>query len=228
MNIKNTLKLAFASALVLGVFALSAIQSHAGLPWGTIYDAPTGTASPVCTSFASAPVCILDMTASITSLTISGDPGATNNHQATLIMQQDGTGGRVFPSAIASFTGLLPSPASTAANKYTAYVLQYNTTSNLFSVVGQYDNYSLSGFEFYTTQAAAAATMAPATTIALTAQDVPGETVSNTCLCVPQISTVNVQLSCIPGTNTVQCVEQNATNATVTATTVTLNVRGLP
>ena len=228
MNIKNTIKLTFASAMVLGVFALSALNAHSALPWGTINNAATGTASPTCTSFASAPVCILDMTANITSLTISGDPGAASNHQATLIMQQDGTGGRVFPSAIASMTGLLPSPASTAANKYTAYVVQLNTTTNKFSVVGQYDNYPLTGFEFSTTQAAAAATIAPGATLAQSAIDAPGMAITNTCLCVPQISTQSVVLSCIPGTNTVQCVEQNATNATVTATTVTLNVRGLP
>lgn len=224
-------------AVFLAAFVAIGLSRNANsaLPWagvGTAVNyAATGTASPTCTSFANTPVCVLTMTANVTSLTISGDPGAATNHMATLIMVQDGTGSRVFPSAVASLTStLLPSPASTAANKYTAYVLQFNTTTSKYSVIQQYDNYPVAGFEFQTVQSAAAATIAPASTLALTAQEAPGMTANNTCLCVSNQATNGVvQFYCVPGTNTVQCVEYNPNGAaTVTATTTTLNIRGLP
>lgn len=222
----NLIKLITALTFMFGVFGYSAYLAYAALPWGTVSNAAAGTASPTCTSFANAPVCILNMTTNVTSLTISGDPGTATNHMATLIMVQDGTGGRVFPSAIASFTGLLPSPASTAANKYTAYVLQF--ASNAFTVVGQYDNYPLTNFEFSTTQTLAAATFAPSASAAQPTIIAPGMTTSNTCLCVANQATNPIQLSCLPQTNAIQCVGTSSSGGTVTGTTATLNVRGLP
>lgn len=229
----NRLRLTIVLGIVLGAL-LCWQAAEAAMPWvgpGTaVPTAPAGTASPTCTSFAFAPVCILNMTANITSLGISGDPGAGTNHQATLILQQDGTGGRTLPSAVASLSStLLPSPASTAASKYTAYVLQYNTTTNRFTVVNQYDNYPVANFDYTNVQAVAAQTIAPTAAAAQPTIIAPGMTVNNTCSCVPnQALNGAASVYCLPETNAIQCVEANNSGATITATTLTMQVRGLP
>lgn len=227
--IKALIPLGFLVGIAAVVLSTSA--ARAAMPWGTIYN--QATASPVCTSFASAPVCIIDMTANIGGISISGDPGTTLNHNATLILQQDGTGSRtvVGPTNLVDANGVattLPSPTSTAANKYTAYSLHYNTTTSKYQVTGQYDNYPLTNFEFSTTQSFAAATIGPTAAVAQATIVAPGMTTSSTCLCVPNQATNPIQFSCIPQTNAIQCQAQNMTGGTITATTATLNVRGMP
>lgn len=196
------------------------------VPWGTINVQTSAT--PTCTTFATSPVCILNMTANITAMTLSGVP-ATPGHFATLIFQQDGTGSRtltVASTVLAPGGNYTALPAiTTAANSYSVWVVQGSAAP--YKVVAAYDNLPLSG-TFYTTQTSNGTAVAPGAAQAQPTIVVPGMVAGSTCACqaqtLPATWLSGITLSCLPQTNAVQCVEINASGATITPTVVTLTV----
>lgn len=225
------------AALVVGIGlsipAMAAVPGNPVVPWGAI-AVPTSTASPVansyvCPSFASDPVCIINMTSNVASLTVSGTPSTPGGAYATIIFQQDGTGSRTLalPTNITTSTSIPTLPAiPSAANTFTVWVLQ-KVGSN-YQVVGTYDNLNLSG-TFITTQTSNGTAVAPGAAQVQPTVVVPGMTASSTCSCqaqtLPATWLSGIVLSCLPETNAVQCVEINPNgSATITPTVNTLNI----
>jgi hypothetical protein len=200
------------------------IPPNFNVPWGT--SSAIASAAPTCTSFATQPVCILNMTANISALTLSGDSGAALNHSATLIFMQDGTGSRTLTVASTILSGTLPA-ITTAANSYSVWVVQ--GTAAPYTVVASYDNLPLPGFA--TTQTSNGTAVAPGAAQAQPTVIVPGMTASNTCTCqaqtLPATWTSGITLACLPQTNAIQCEEINASGGTITPTPITLSIRGL-
>ena len=225
-NIK-TLLLTLAFALALPLVA------DAKIPWGTINIQTSAT--PTCTTFATSPVCILNMTANITTGVVL--TGGAKGSNATLIMMQDGTGSRtiVWPTNVTAASylngGAIPA-ITTAANSYTVFVLQA-TATNTYSIVDAEDNPSLND-TFYTTQTVGQVNVAPGAYALQATIVVPGATIANTCVCQPQTIPATWQtglaLGCLPLTNAVQCVEINGVGqGTAVPTAITVNVHlGLP
>jgi hypothetical protein len=204
----------------------------AKVPWGAIGAASTG-ASPVCTTFSTDPVCVVTLSTTTASITISG--GSTGGFY-TLILMENGTGNFAVSGSLvgglsaASYynSGALPASIPTAANNYSVWVVQAtNTTTPTYSLVGTYDQLGLNDV-FTTTQVESTASIASAVTVLYPTITVPGVTLTSGCLCQPQVNPSlwgSMTTGCIPQTNAVQCTVSNATAASIAPSAVTLNVR---
>jgi len=211
---------------------MAAVPANPQVPWGAI-AAPTATASPVantyvCPSFATDPVCILNMTTNIAGLTVSGIPATAGGAYATIIFMQDATGSRTvtLPTNITTSTSVPTLPAiPSTASQFTVWVVQ-KVGSN-YQVVGTYDNLNLSG-TFLTTQTSNGTAVDHITAQVQPTVLVPGMSAASTCSCqaqtLPATWLTGITLSCIPETNAVQCVEINASGATITPTVNTLTI----
>jgi len=220
------------AALLFGISfalpAMAAVPANPQVPWGTISVQTPSAGAATCTTFATAPVCILNLTGNLSSLTISGTPATAGGAYATLIFMQDGTGSRTFtaPTNLTTSTSIPTLPAiPSTANQFTVWVVQ-KVGSN-YQVVGTYDNLNLSG-TFLTTQTSNGTAVDHIAAQAQPTIVVPGMSASSTCLCqaqtLPSTWLTGITLTCLPETNAVQCVEINASGATITPTVITLTV----
>lgn len=219
----------FKTAL-LGLVAALAVStpSWAAFPWaagaGTGAPLQVSGATPTCTYTATALACIEDMTANVTALTLAGMTAGT---YYTIIWMQDGTGSRTLTQT--AITGGSLASGTTAANKYDVWVIKA-TSASAATFVADYPN--APPWDSWTTGAGIAGTAVAAAGTAITQAIptvvIPGLSASNVCRCETQaISGTNVALHtrCIPATNAAECVWQNESAASVTATTATFNVR---
>src|SRR5271168_2219767 len=126
--------IAFALALPLAAFAK--------VPWGAQSNG-TGQ-SPVCTSFSTDPVCVVTLSTTQASVTISG---GTAGSFYTLVWMENGTGGYpiTLPTNLTAATsyGTLPSAIPTAANNWSVWVVQAVGATPTYQLVSTYDELPL-------------------------------------------------------------------------------------
>lgn len=214
------------------LLALSFAPAHAALPWGapgnvTVANSEVSGATPTCTYSSTLFVCIEDMTANVTSLTLAGMTAGT---YYTLIWMQDGTGSRTLTqSAITQATGGPAVPAiPSAANKYTAWVI-LATSATAATFVANYDNSPLWD-SWNMTVAGAGTTVTAATIQAQTTVVAPGMTANNNCTAVFSNPDANynkgLTMGCVPGTNSVvaNIINPTAANATPTAGNILIRI----
>lgn len=223
MNRIKRIAIAFLAAVSLSAPAYAAVPWAAGA--GTGAPLQVSGATPTCTYTATALACIEDMTANVTSITLAG---MTANTYYTLILMQDGTGSRTLTQTSVTGAPALTT-AESAANGYAVWVIKATSASKAAFVV-DYPNAPL--FDSWTTGAGIAGTAVAAAGTAITQAIptvvVPGLSASNDCSCNTQAiggTNVAIHTRCIPATNAAECVWQNESAASVTATTATFNVR---
>lgn len=225
------------TGLALIVFALAlAIPAAAKFPWpsganisGAIQNVTGSTPSPTAFPTASGvPGVIIDlMTGNTTMGSLSG--GETGNSE-TLILEQDGTGGRTF-TAPSNLKGM-PSSIPTAANSWTVCNLYFDGTN--FNVVPTgicSDNAPLTGV-YANVQTSAGTAVGPNAHQQLTALSVPGASANTPCSATAQAFSATWQgtigLQCVPSTNQVQVELENYTAATVTPSATAISIRLYP
>lgn len=218
--------------LSIALLVASVAPSLAAIPWsagaGTGAPLQVSGATPTCTYTATALACIEDMTANVTSVTLAGMTAGT---YYSLIFMQDGTGSRTLTqTSITGSPGL--ATGTTGANQYDIWLIKA-TSASAATFVQDYPNAPL--FDTWTSGAGIAGTAVAAAGTAITQAIptvvIPGLSASNSCSCDTQaISGANVAIHtrCIPATNAAECVWQNESAASVTATTATFNVRIRP
>jgi len=217
-------------SLILSIALLAAPSAAlAKVPWGAVGAASTG-ASPVCTTFSTDPVCVVTLSTTTASITISG---GTAGGFYTLILNQNGTGGysAVLPTnvtAAASLNGGVIPAIPTAANGYTVWVLEAVGATPTYTLLNAYDNVNLN--DVYTNTITTPTTaLTTATVLALPTIIVPGVTVASGCLCQGQTQPATwqtgLQLTCLPETSAVQCIEMNPSATTITPSAIVVNVR---
>ena len=210
------------------------LAAEAKIPWGAI-SSVTSSTTPTCASFSTDPVCIIASGANIATLTVSGGT-APNNY--TLIIVQDGTGSRTLAwptniTAASSFNGGVLPTITTAANSYSAIVLQAVGATPVYQVVGEYDNPNLSSEYVQTITSAGTAValnaMAAAAASPVIASSIaPGVVSTSQCTCtadtLPATWQTGVFLTCLPTTNYATCEIVNPTAATITPAAVVVTV----
>lgn len=210
----------------------TALPSLAGIPWsagaGTGAPLQVSGATPTCTYTSTALACIENMTANVTSITLAGMTAGT---YYSIILMQDGTGSRTLAQTAITGAPAL-STAESAANGYAVWTIKA-TSASAATFIQDYANAPL--FDVWTNGAGTAGTAVAAAGTAITQAIptvvIPGMSASNVCSCNTQaIGGTNVALHtrCIPATNAAECVWQNESAASVTATTATFNVRIAP
>lgn len=222
------------SIVLFLTLALAGCTGAWAIPWGapgsvTVTNSEVSGATPTCTYSSTLFVCIEDMTANVTSLTLAGMTAGT---YYTIIFVQDGTGSRTLTQTpITQATGGMAIPAiPSAANTWTVWTIKA-TSASAATFVQNYDNATV--FDTWNMQMTGAGTTVTAATIqAQTAIVVPGMTTNNMCGCNFSNPDANfnkgMTMSCVPGTNSVTCNEINPTAANATPTAGTINVRIAP
>lgn len=218
--------------LILSALAVVALASPswAGLPWDAenIQNVTGSTPAPTAFPTSNGGVLIDLMTGNTTMGSLSG--GVSGDYY-TIVIVQDGTGGRTFTAP----TDLkhMPSSIPTAANSWTACVVKYDGTNYNVTPSGQcYNNYAFSQDPTIIYKQALANTAIANTASATEASVVaPGMTASKGCIAVEvnpgADEAKGLFVSCVPNTNYVQVKQTNPTAATITPTAGTVYIRAI-